>query len=370
MANPGRGDVDELDFARRRADSQAVAGDQLMLYGPAGRIARIALLVDQLDDLGFRTELAADVLDAFPHAELHVVHDRRSEPHAPVAGRKPTVWGGTGQRRGFLRRNEAPVLRVPQLGDYDVLLRVGDRRSRPFVARSDALDLTYILDLEGGVDACGRPTGRVGPTLQDRGVLSSVDVVWCASRWLMGTLRRRWRVDANLLFPGTDLDGVVRTDGPRRRILAVGGGVDATWQSRLATLARVRRDLELVLHGPRSEHPQRQGWQHAEPTPETFRALLPDTLAVLVPPSDGFEPRAIWAQQAGVPVIAPMRGGAAETIEGLERRAPTGVLLEELRDEALLDAVAFVEQRAALFTVDAIQTNAKRWSRARFRGTL
>ncbi len=71
-----------------------------------------------------------------------------------------------------------------------------------------------------------------------------------------------------------------------------------------------------------------------------------------------------------MPVIAATCSAAAETVEGLERRAPTGVLLDELSDEALLDAVAYVERHPDRFAADRLRAHAARWAHGRFRQTL
>lgn len=355
---------------RRRADSPTVAGNQLLLYRAGGEIARIAVVVDQLDDLGLRTPLVEDVLSAFPHGELHVTVDRRARSQTPVAGRVPVVWDRAAPRKRSFFGRRLPSAPAPTLGAYDVMLRIGDRRSRGFQARTEALDLTYILALEnGGNDETGAAQ-RFGPSLQERSALQSADVVWCSSRRLMATLRRRWHVDANLLYPPAELHGAEALPYGRQRLVAVADGISPAWQARLGALARYRPDLDIILHGTPDARGRDRRWTVVPPSPEDFRALLPEARAVIMPPSDLFDPRVIWAQEAGVPVIAPTRSAAAETIDGLERRDPTGLLLEDLTDEALLDAVSFIEHHDELFRPERLQENAARWSRQRFRGTL
>ncbi len=355
---------------RRRADSPTAAGEQLVLYHMSGEAARVAVVVDELDDEGRRTPVIEDVLSALPNADVHITADRRSRANTPVGGSLPTVWSTVADnRRGWFRRGPLRPA-TPSLGAYDIVFRIGDRRSRGFQARTDALDLTYILDLEGTSNDETGAARRLGPSLQERCALSSADVVWCGSRRLLATLRQRWQVDANLLYPAAELHGAIAIPGPRRRLLVAGDGISASWQTRLAVLLRLRPDLELICHGTPDPRGRCRGWTTLPPTPENFRKLLPEALAVVMPPSDVFDPRAVWAQEAGVPVIAPMRSAAAETVDGLERRAPTGVLLEEFTDTALADAVAFIENQARLFEAQHLQANARRWSRDRFRATL
>jgi hypothetical protein len=360
--------VEERRRLRRRADSATVAGDQLLLYRPEGTIARIAVVVDQLDDAGLRTPLVEDVLAAFPHAELHAVTDLRAAP-SPIAERAPVVWNAssTRPRRSWRRRRVEPEP-SGELGDYDLVLRLGDRRSRGFVARTDALDLTYILDLADPDGDGGAP--RLGSGLRDRCAMRSADRVWCGTRRLLATLRRRWKVDAELLYPPAETPADVAAAGPRRVVLAVADGVSPAWNARLDTLARWRDDLDVVKLG--GSRPRRDpGRCRIEPaTPSRFAELVGRAVAVVMPPGDVFDPRAVWAAAAGVPVVTPISSAHAETVHGLERREPTGVLLDDSTDTALADGVAFVERHPTLFERERLRRHAERWSRHRFRQTL
>ena len=360
--------MEERYRLRRRADSATVAGDHLLLYRATGTLARIAVVVDQLDDQGLRTPLVEDALAAFPHSELHVASDLRSHPR-PVAGRTPTVWPARDQRpRGLWRRRRGAPAPAPDLGDYDLVLRVGDRRSRGFLARADTLDLTFITGLDDADNDSGEP--RLAGGLRDRCAMQSADVVWCATRRLLATLRRRWRVNAQLLYPPAELGAATAEAGTRRLILAATDGISPAWNARLDTLARWYPDLEVVKLGRPRAMPRRAGGRIEPPTPERFAALVGSARAVVMPPGDGFDPRAVWAAAAGVPVIAPITSASAETVEGLERRQPTGVLLEEASDTALADGVAFIERHGQLFAPERLRAHATRWSHDRFRRTL
>lgn len=356
--------MEERRRLRRRGDSATVAGDPLRLYRPTGELARIAIVVDQLDDAGLRTPLVEDVLAAFPYGELHATTDRRAAPGA-VAQRTPVVWNPRARRRGLWRRRTVPT--TPDLGDYDLVLRLGDRRSRGFLAHPDALDLTFLLGLDDGDDATREST--LGAALRDRCAVQSADRVWCATQRLVATLKRRWNVEAQLLYPPAELADIGPPAGPGHLVLAAAEAITPAWNARLDALARWRPDLEIVKHG-RPAVRRRRGDRIEPASPARFAELLPHALAVVLPRGDGFEPRAVWAAAAGVPVITPVNGAAAETVAGLTQRHPTGVLLEEPTDTALADGIAFVERHAALFAPERLNAHAKRWSRTRFRQTL
>jgi glycosyltransferase involved in cell wall biosynthesis len=68
------------------------------------------------------------------------------------------------------------------------------------------------------------------------------------------------------------------------------------------------------------------------------------------------------AQACGTPVIAFGKGGAKETIRGLDANSPTGVFFQEQTEQAIMDSVAFFESET-----ERITPNALRFSQERFR---
>jgi glycosyltransferase involved in cell wall biosynthesis len=72
------------------------------------------------------------------------------------------------------------------------------------------------------------------------------------------------------------------------------------------------------------------------------------------------------AQACGTPVIALGKGGAVETIRGLDSRGPTGVFFWEQTIEALHSAVAQFEQESSRIDPAACRANALRFTTERF----
>lgn len=73
------------------------------------------------------------------------------------------------------------------------------------------------------------------------------------------------------------------------------------------------------------------------------------------------------AQACGTPVIAYARGGALETIRGLDDEHPTGVYFEEQSVPAIKAAVSFFEQEATRILPTICRENALRFSPESFR---
>ena len=73
------------------------------------------------------------------------------------------------------------------------------------------------------------------------------------------------------------------------------------------------------------------------------------------------------AQAQGTPVIAYGRGGALETIRGLDDAAPSGVLFSEQTAEGIAAGVRMFEANAHRITQSACRDNAARFSAEHFR---
>ena len=95
--------------------------------------------------------------------------------------------------------------------------------------------------------------------------------------------------------------------------------------------------------------------------------LLATARAFVFAAEEDFGIAPLEAQACGTPVIAFCRGGAAETLRGLDAPAPTGVFFAEQTSAAIRDAVIRFEQSAHRITASACRANAQRFDIAAFR---
>jgi glycosyltransferase involved in cell wall biosynthesis len=172
-------------------------------------------------------------------------------------------------------------------------------------------------------------------------------------------------VDTEFFVPGTEARGgdyltVSRLVGykrvdllvqafrelPERRLVIVGDGPDLR---RLKAAAGA--NVEFVGRLPR----------------ERLRARLQAARAFVFAAVEDFGIAPVEAMACGTPVIALARGGAAETVAGLDAAQPTGVLFAEQTPAAVAAAVRDFEANAARITAQACRARAERFSRARFR---
>ena len=108
--------------------------------------------------------------------------------------------------------------------------------------------------------------------------------------------------------------------------------------------------------------------------PDAGRDSLLDAAAAFVyAAEEDFGIAPLEAQGRGMPVIAFARGGTGETISGLDRPVPTGVLFEAQDPLSIAAAVGAFERNRERIQPHACRANALRFTHERFRtefGTL
>ncbi|MDH4249521.1 MAG: glycosyltransferase [Deltaproteobacteria bacterium] len=98
-----------------------------------------------------------------------------------------------------------------------------------------------------------------------------------------------------------------------------------------------------------------------------LRDLLQRAKAFLIAAEEDFGISPVEAQACGTPVIAFRRGGAVETVRGLEESHPTGVFFAHQTTEAIQAAVAEFEREASRIQPENCRKNALRFSAEHFR---
>jgi glycosyltransferase involved in cell wall biosynthesis len=133
---------------------------------------------------------------------------------------------------------------------------------------------------------------------------------------------------------------------PGRRLVVIGDGTE---------MRRVK-----AVAGPNVEI---LGYQ---PT-HVLANLMQRACAFIFAAEEDFGITPVEAQACGTPVIAYGRGGALETIRGLDHVMPTGMFFPRQEPQAIVDAVLAFEKRQGSFSANACRANAQRFSTQIFR---
>jgi len=192
-------------------------------------------------------------------------------------------------------------------------------------------------------------------------------------------IRRAWGRDASVVYPPVAVERFApRPEGPDDFYLLVGGFVPYKRED-LALQAFAGLDRPLLVAG---DGPLRRRLEAEAPANARFLGRVGDAelaslyarcRALVYPQEEDFGIVPLEAQASGRPVIALGRGGATETVIGLDDpagRAPTGVFFATQTPGALADAVRRFEGAAARFDPAAIRAHAERFRGERFRAEM
>jgi glycosyltransferase involved in cell wall biosynthesis len=163
-----------------------------------------------------------------------------------------------------------------------------------------------------------------------------------------GAQREDYYVTASRLVPYKRVDLLVEAFAgmPDRRLIVIGDGPE---------LGRIRAKARsnVTLMG-------------AQPI-AAVRDYLQRARAFLFAAEEDFGIAPLEAQACGTPVLAYAKGGALETIRGLEYPEPTGVFFMEQSAPAIREAVVRFEAEAPRISQGACRQNALRFGAERFR---
>jgi glycosyltransferase involved in cell wall biosynthesis len=360
---------------------------------------KVALIHDWLTVYAGAERVLEEMLRVYPDADVFSLIDFvPPESRGFLGGRRVrTSWLQHAPAARTHYRRYLPLMpfaiRQLDLSGYDVVISNSHAFAKNVVTGPGQLHISmchtpmrYAWDLrEQYLKETGLDRGITGMAARwllerlrrwDAHTAKDVDVFLGNSQHIVERIRRAYGREATVLYPPVDVDafspGGTRDDVyvtasrmvpykrmdliveafagmPSRRLIVIGDGPEA---------GRIRRhatpNIEFLGHQPF----------------EVLRDYLRRARAFIFAAEEDFGIAPLEAQACGTPVIAFARGGAAETIRGLDHPEPTGVFFWEHTPAALQEAVHAFEREGGRITAVACRTNALRFRPERFRQEL
>ncbi|MBC7804315.1 MAG: glycosyltransferase, partial [Candidatus Parcubacteria bacterium] len=329
--------------------------------------ARIAVVHDWLLDFAGSERVLAEILRCYPQADLFALADRMEEgDRALLGGRRATTTflqampGLKSHLRYYLPLMPFAIEQLDVTG-YDLVISSSHAVAKGVIVSPDALHVSYVhspmryaWDLQFTYLREERLRGLRAVVLRwllhrlrlwDHRSAAGVDRFVANSRFVARRILKSYRRESEVIYPPVDTE-FFSPDGER--------GEDYVAVSRLIGYKRVDLlvdafaqlpDLRLVVIG---DGPQAARLKSAAPANVSFTGYLPaaqvrDRIrrarAFLFAAIEDFGMAPVEAMACGTPVIALRRGGAAESVAGLESDEPTGVFFEEQSVAAVAQAV-------------------------------
>ena len=362
--------------------------------------ARIAVVHDWLVDYAGSESVLAEILRCLPHADLYTLVD-----HMPAAERAPL--GGRPARTSFLQDMPGVAnhlswylplmpLAIEQLDvtGYDLVISSSHAVAKGVIVAPDALHLSYVHSpmryawdqqfeylraehaergLKGALLRCLLHRLRIW----DHRSAAGVDHFAANSAFIARRIVKSYRRESEVIHPPVDTEFYVPGGGPAQAredyYIAVSRLIG---YKRVDLLVQAFRDLperRLVIVGDGPDHARLKAaaGNNVEFAGRLPRAQLRERLqrarAFLFAAVEDFGIAPVEAMACGTPVIALARGGAAETVVGLDATEPTGVLFAEQTAAAVAQAVRSFEEHERRIRAQACRARAERFSAARFR---
>lgn len=364
---------------------------------PTPSAPRIAIVADWLQDYAGAERVLEQLLLTFPQAEVFAVVDFVPEASRGFLQGKP-VHTSFIQRLPLARRyfrHYLPLmpLAIEQLdvSGFDIVISSSHAVAKGVLTGPDQLHISYVhsplryaWDMQHQyLHEAGMDRGVKGALtrwllhrlrLWDARTANGVDQFVANSAFIGRRVRKAYRRDAEVIYPPVDLAAF--TPGQAAR------GAAYVTVSRLVPYKRVEliveafagmpdKQLMVIGDGPDLAKVRARATGNVQILGhlpfEAMRGHLQTARAFVFAAQEDFGIAPVEAQACGTPVIAFGRGGAAETVRGLQQSNPTGVLFDEQTPAALQAAVALFEQQAGRITAAACRQNAERFAIPVFR---
>ncbi|HTI63710.1 MAG TPA: glycosyltransferase [Gemmatimonadaceae bacterium] len=361
---------------------------------------KVAIAHDWLVTLGGSELVLRELLRIFPDATVFTLIDKMPEPDRSFIGvaRSRTSFLDRLPGVASTYRRLLPLFPVAMsaldLGEFDLVISNSHAIAKGVRTRAHQLHLCYCLSpmryawdlrtqyleetgLARGVR--GYAANRVLDGLRrwDRATSTRVDSFITLSRYIADRIKRAYGRNATVIYPPVDV-GYFDLEPGRRP----GSGDYYFTMSRFVPYKRIdliarafaqlpERRLVIAGDGPDAAKVRAAAGPNVELVGRVERdrakSLLGGARAFLFAAEEDFGIAPVEAQARGVPVIAYGRGGALETVRGLDDHAPTGVFFEQQSEAAIVDAVRRFEAGAGRIEPMACRANAERFAEHVFR---
>ena len=161
--------------------------------------------------------------------------------------------------------------------------------------------------------------------------------------------REEYYVTCSRMVPYKKIDLIVETfskNFPNKKLIVIGDGPDF---KKIKALA----NCNVTLKGKSDFN--------------TLYKYLSSAKAFIFAAEEDFGISPIEAQSCGTPVIAYGKGGALETVIGIENENPTGIFFKEQTISSLSDAIHIFDKNIGKITHESCRKNAMRFNEKRFR---
>lgn len=356
---------------------------------------KIAIVCDWLEAYGGAERVLEQLLEVFPAADVFAVVDFVGRDERKFL-RNKSVTTTFIQRLPFAKskyRSYLPLMPLAieqlDLSAYDVVISSSHCVAKGVLTGPNQLHISYVhspiryaWDMQHQyLHETGLDKGLKGwlarmvmhyMRLWDVRTANGVDYFIANSRFIAKRIYKCYHRRASVIYPPVDVSAFACCEAKEDFYLTVSRMVPYKRMDILVEAFSKMPDKRLVVIGSGSEFAKCKALAGAnvqllgfQPT-DVVRDYMQRAKAFLFAAEEDFGIAPLEAQACGTPVIAYGRGGALETVRGIDKSAPTGVFFAQQTAEAVCEAVRQFEARQELFSPQSCRHNAEQFAMERF----
>ena len=362
---------------------------------------RVALVHDWLVTYTGGERVLEQTLKVFPEADVYTLVDFLGPEDRRFLGGRPTHHSFL-QRMPFARRHYRRYLPIMpfaigrfDLREYDLVISNSHAVAKGVPTGPEQLHvciclspIRYAWDLqdqylkESGLDRGLRGMLARGLLhkirIWDTKTANGVDRFIAISEFISRRITKAYGRDSTVIYPPVDISSFVPGEETARGDFYVTAGRLVPYK-RVGLLAEAfrempERQLVVIGDGPMRKQllkdlPSNVRFLGRQPFP-VLLSYLQTARGFLFAAEEDFGIAPLEAQACGTPVVAYGRGGALETIRGLDDPEPSGVFFKDQSVTSLREAIQTLEEDPGRVGTANCRRNAERFGPERFREQL
>lgn len=357
---------------------------------------RVAIVHDWLTAMGGAEYTLRQLLKLYPQADIYTIVDiLPSEERGWLDGHR--VFTSPLQKIPFLaKRYRYMIWMMPfwieqfDLENYDLIISDSHAVAKGVIVHPEQKHLAYIYspmryawDLSYEHDRIGVLGSGIKRfflrhwfyhfRLWDAASSVRPDKIVAISHFIRKRIRKSWGREASVIYPPVDVEGAPFESNKEDYYITVSRLVPYKRIDLIVETFRRMSDKHLVVVG---DGPMHQELLKNAPSNVVLAGymernemlkMVSRAKAFIFMPKEDFGIAPLEAQACGTPVIAYGRGGAAETVRGMEHENPTGVFVQSQDEKSLKEAIKVFEGNHEKFIPEKCREWAMNFSQNRFK---
>ena len=357
---------------------------------------RVALVHDWLVTYAGSERVLEQLVHCYPEADIFTIVEFLSSEYKAIFARRPikTSFVQSLPLAKTKYRQYLPFMPLAieqfDLSEYDLIISSSHAVAKGVLTGPDQLHISYVhspiryaWDLQHQyLRESGLDRGLKGwlakwmlhkIRMWDVRTANGVDEFVANSRFIARRIRKIYRRDARVIYPPVNISDFTPGKAKDDFYLAASRMVPYKKMDLIveAFSSMPDRRLYVIGEGPDFEKVASKAGKNVTMLGYQDSASLRDYMqrarALVFAAEEDFGILPVEAQACGTPVIAYGKGGARETVVGIDREHPTGVFFENQTVDSLCKAVDLFESECDQITPEACRGNAERFSEERFR---